>query len=394
MDNRDIGLSTKTEGPVPTRAALFKAFAHRRYAQSDYLLSDMAADAVALLDHLGVGAAHVVGVSMGGMIAQQLTIDHPERVLSLCSIMSNTGNRRHGTVSPRLLPTMAMSMTTPRPEDPAEAERLGVEGFRLIAGPHFDADEIAGMVRTAIDRNVNPLGTIRQLLAIQASPDRTPGAARGARADPRDPRPASTSSCMPSGGIATARAVPGARLVMFPDMAHDLPGPRRAEIVEEIVRNANRVRAAHGGPGIPIRAAASGPTARSSRVRPRRTPRRLGSGRRRRSGPCQGSAARASATASTSRPTSASVTTSGGARRMVDPWVSLARMPRAHQPLAQLATAGAARLDVEARPQTRARARPRSPSPPGRPTSGASRFARGRRRGGRPGAGTRPRRAS
>ena len=97
MDNRDIGLSTKTEGPVPTRAALFKGFAHRRYARSDYLLSDMAADAVALLDHLGVDAAHVVGVSMGGMIAQQLTIDHPERVLSLCSIMSNTGDRRHGT---------------------------------------------------------------------------------------------------------------------------------------------------------------------------------------------------------------------------------------------------------------------------------------------------------
>ncbi len=128
MDNRDIGLSTKTEGPVPSRAALFKAFAHRRFAQSDYLLSDMAKDAVTLLDHLDVAAAHVVGVSMGGMIAQQLTIDHPERVLSLCSIMSNTGNRRHGIVSPRLLPTMALSMTTPRPEDPAEAERLGVEG--------------------------------------------------------------------------------------------------------------------------------------------------------------------------------------------------------------------------------------------------------------------------
>ena len=104
MDNRDIGLSTKTEGPAPTRAALFKGFAHRRYARADYLLSDMAADAVALLDHLDVGAAHVVGVSMGGMIAQQLTIDHPERVLSLCSIMSNTGDRRHGTVSPGCCP--------------------------------------------------------------------------------------------------------------------------------------------------------------------------------------------------------------------------------------------------------------------------------------------------
>ena len=66
-----------------------------------------------------------------------------------------------------------MSMSAPRPQDPAEAERLAVEGFRVIAGPHFDADEVGGMVRTAISRNVNPLGTIRQLVAIQASPDRT-----------------------------------------------------------------------------------------------------------------------------------------------------------------------------------------------------------------------------
>ena len=129
MDNRDIGLSTKTEGPVPTRAALFKG------------VRAPALRAVRLpaVRHGGRcrGAARPPrrrrprtssGVSMGGMIAQQLTIDHPERVLSLCSIMSNTGNRRHGTVSPRLLPTVAMSMSAPRPEDPAEAERLARRG--------------------------------------------------------------------------------------------------------------------------------------------------------------------------------------------------------------------------------------------------------------------------
>jgi len=242
MDNRDIGLSTKTAGPPPTRAALLKAFAHRRYAQSDYLLSDMAGDAVALLDHLDIGSAHVVGVSMGGMIAQQLTIDHPERVLSLCSIMSNTGNRRHGTVAPRLLPTMAVSMTTPRPADPDEAARRGVEAFRLIAGPHFDADEIGVMVRQAVERNVNPLGTSRQLLAIQASPDRTAGL-REVRVPTLVIHGLRDQLVLPSGGIATARAVPGSKLVMFPDMAHDLPGPRRAEIVDEIARNAARVRA-------------------------------------------------------------------------------------------------------------------------------------------------------
>ncbi len=239
MDNRDIGLSTRTEGPPPTRGTVIKAFVHRRYARADYVLADMASDAAALLDHLGIDAAHVVGVSMGGMIAQQLTIDHPDRVLSLASIMSNTGNRRQGSVSLRLLPTMAVSMTTPRPTDEEEAVRLGVEGFRLIAGPHFDTHEVTGMVREAVHRSVNPLGAVRQLLAILASPDRTPGL-RGVRVPTlvvhglRDPL------VVPSGGIATAEAVPGSRLLMFPDMGHDLPGPRRAEIVEAIARNARR----------------------------------------------------------------------------------------------------------------------------------------------------------
>ncbi len=328
MDNRDIGLSTKTEGPVPTRAALFKGFAHRRYARSDYLLSDMAADAVALLDHLGIGAAHVVGVSMGGMIAQQLTIDHPDRVLSLCSIMSNTGNRRHGSVSPRLLPTVAMSMSAPRPEDPAEAERLAVEGFRLIAGPHFDADEIGGMVRTAISRNVNPLGTIRQLVAIQASPDRTAGPARRCTVPTLVIHGLRDQLVMPSGGIATARAVPGSRLVAFPDMAHDLPGPRRAEIVEEIARNAERARAHR--PAAPGTRCA--PTRRRARSRPLRVEQGVGHGVDEHADLVLGDHER---------------------RRDADgrPVGVLGEDAAAHQPLAQLATARAAGLDVEAGPQ-------------------------------------------
>ena len=241
LDNRDIGLSTKTEGPAPTRGALVRAVAHRRYARSDYLIADMAADAVALLDHLGIEQAHVVGVSMGGMIVQQLTIDHPERVLSLCSIMSNTGNRRHGAVSPRLLPTMARALSTPRPDDPEEAARLGLEGFRLIAGPHFDADEVGAAVRLAVSRNINPFGTLRQLLAIQASPERTPGLRR-VTVPTLVVHGLLDQLVLPSGGIATARAVPGSKLVMFPDMAHDLPKPHRAEIAHEIARNAARAR--------------------------------------------------------------------------------------------------------------------------------------------------------
>jgi pimeloyl-ACP methyl ester carboxylesterase len=239
MDNRDIGLSTRTEGPPPTRAAVMSAFVHRRYARSDYVLSDMADDARALLDHLGIDAAHVVGVSMGGMIAQQLTIDHPDRVLSLASIMSNTGSRRRGSVSLRLLPSVAMSLTTPRPTDEDEAVRLGVEAFRLIAGPHFDVDEVTGMVRSAVQRSVNPLGAIRQLLAILASPDRTAGL-REIRVPTLVIHGLKDPLVVPSGGIATTKAVPGSRLLMFPDMAHDLPKPRRAEIVQAIATNARR----------------------------------------------------------------------------------------------------------------------------------------------------------
>ena len=197
MDNRDIGLSTKTDAPVPTRAALFKAFAHRRYAQADYLLSDMAADAVALLDHLGVRAAHVVGVSMGGMIAQQPRSTTPSGC-SACARSCPTPATAARAVAPGCSRTMAVSMTTPRPEDLAEAERRGIEGFRLIAGPHFDEDEITVMVRMALARNINPLGTIRQLLAIQASPDRTPDCARCAC------RPSSSTACSTSSSCRAA----------------------------------------------------------------------------------------------------------------------------------------------------------------------------------------------
>ena len=239
LDNRDVGLSSKTTGPAPTRTELVKGFANRRAARSPYVIGDMAADALALLDHLGIERAHLVGVSMGGMIAQQLTIDHQDRVLSLCSIMSNTGNRRHGAVSPRLLPRVSVRMTGPRPTDQASAEEFGVEAFRTISGPHFNADEVRLMVRSALERDANPLATTRQLLAISASPDRT-AALAGVHVPTLVIHGLADQLVLPSGGVATARAIPGSRLLMFPDMAHDLPAPRRAEIVEAITANARR----------------------------------------------------------------------------------------------------------------------------------------------------------
>ena len=191
MDNRDIGLSTKTAGPAPSRAALFKAFAHRRYAQSDYLLSDMAADAVALLDHLGVPAAHVVGVSMGGMIAQQLTIDHPERVLSLCSIMSNTGNRRHGT---RLAAAVAHHGDVA--DDPAaRGPRRGRAARRWPGsgssrGPTSTPTRSVAWCARPISARRQPPGHDPAAARHPGQPGPHAGPRRGAGAHPRHPRAA------------------------------------------------------------------------------------------------------------------------------------------------------------------------------------------------------------
>ena len=96
FDNRDIGLSTKIDAPAPTVRRMVLAQLSPRFAHPAYHLSDMADDAAALLDHLGIAKAHVVGASMGGMIVQSLAIGHPDKVLSLTSIMSNTGDRKHG----------------------------------------------------------------------------------------------------------------------------------------------------------------------------------------------------------------------------------------------------------------------------------------------------------
>ncbi|MBR7744389.1 alpha/beta fold hydrolase [Phycicoccus sp. BSK3Z-2] len=242
VDNRDIGLSSFTDGPPPSRADLVRAFARRPVRGATYRMSDLASDAVALLDHLGIGRVHLVGASMGGMVAQQLTIDHPERVLSLCSIMSNTGDRRNGRVARRLLPTMARSLSAPRPSDPEEAVRLGVEGWRVIGGPLFDAEDMERSVRAAVERSQSPYGGARHLLAILTSEDRTEGL-RGVTAPTLVVHGLADPLVEASGGVATARAVPGSRMLVFPDMGHDLPASRRGEMVEAIAVNAARARA-------------------------------------------------------------------------------------------------------------------------------------------------------
>lgn len=238
FDNRDIGLSTIMPAPPPTKREVLLSLVSRRLAKSSYVVDDMADDAAALLDHLGVARAHVVGVSMGGMISQVLAIRHPDKVASLASIMSNTGDRKHGRIERSLLRTLPKLMV----RTPADAVDKGVEMFRLISGPHFDEGAARSMGREAFERSYQPDGVARQWMAVSASADRTSDLGR-VRAPTVVIHGLVDPLVTASGGIATAKAIPGAKLVMYPDMGHDLPRPRWDDIIEEIARNARRAGA-------------------------------------------------------------------------------------------------------------------------------------------------------
>jgi len=236
FDNRDVGRSTHLDGHRPPglgqlAAALFTG----RRADAAYGIEDFADDAAALLDHLGIEQAHVVGASMGGMISQELSIRHPHRVLSLTSIMSNTGARLKGRMSPKLLPTFLKARRSDS-RDPADALMVS----RLIAGPHFDEDAALQVHELSASREPSATaaadGLARQTLAVLTTRDRTADLGRLLL-------PVLVIHGLldllvrPSGGIATARAIPGARLVMYPDMAHDVPDVRIPEMADEVLAN-------------------------------------------------------------------------------------------------------------------------------------------------------------
>jgi pimeloyl-ACP methyl ester carboxylesterase len=235
FDNRDSGLSTELDGPPPTRPQLAKAIVLRRPLQSLYKLRDMADDGIAVLDALGVERAHVVGMSMGGMIAQEIAIDYPERVCTLTSIMSTTGNPRVGRPKMRLI----RNAVRRQPPTVDNAIELSIQTFREVCGPTFDADQFRVLAEKSISRSFRPDGTSRQLAAIIASPDRTDRLAR-LRVPTLVIHGMLDPLVQPSGGIATARAIPGAKLVMYNDMAHDLPPTRWTEIADEIAAIAAR----------------------------------------------------------------------------------------------------------------------------------------------------------
>jgi pimeloyl-ACP methyl ester carboxylesterase len=232
FDNRDIGRSTIMRGArVPKRWQLLT----RNGRGAAYSLDAMAADSVGLLDHLDVGAAHVAGVSMGGMIAQLIAINHPDRVLSLVSIMSTTGNRRVGRPQPRL--ALRMLRKAPREREGYIEDHIAT--YRAIGSQGFDFEEEHKRERAGrcFDRGNYPAGVARQLAAIMAATDRTP-----LLGQVRVPTTVIHGDADPlvnvSGGRATADAIPGAKLVILPGMGHDLPRELWPEIIDAIAQNA------------------------------------------------------------------------------------------------------------------------------------------------------------
>lgn len=235
FDNRDAGLSTECASEPPTTSQIARAVMVRRILHAEYHITDMADDAAGLLDALGVEQAHVVGMSMGGMIAQSLAIRRPALVRSLASIMSTTGSRRVGQPRVGLVRRLAQ-----RPVPTREtAVESSVSLFREISGPTFDEDDFRVLAARAVERSYRPAGTARQLAAIVAAEDRTP-ALRKVTAPTLVIHGLLDPLVRRSGGIATASAVPGARLLMFPDMGHDLARTRWGEMAEAITINTRR----------------------------------------------------------------------------------------------------------------------------------------------------------
>jgi pimeloyl-ACP methyl ester carboxylesterase len=233
FDNRDAGRSTHIDGRPPTLGQLLR----RSGAAAHYALGDMADDAAGLLRELGIAPAHVIGASMGGMIAQSLAAAHPGAVRSLVSIMSTTGGRWVGQPAPR---AYALFLRRPRRGREAAIERF-VRGFEVVGskGLPLDVDIMRDIAGRSYDRDHDPAGPGRQLAAIFASGDRT---AELRRIDVPTLVLHGTDDALvsQSGGRATARAIPGARLELIEGMGHDLPRAAWERILDAIADNAAR----------------------------------------------------------------------------------------------------------------------------------------------------------
>ena len=240
FDNRDIGLSTHLHAAgAPDVMAVLGGDA----SSVPYGLADLADDTVGLLDALELDSAHVVGASMGGMIAQSLAIRHSARVRSLTSIMSTTGDRNVGSPAEVALGVLFAPPATTRDE----ALQRAVDTYRVIGSPGFEFDEAALRDRAGIsfDRAHDPAGVARQLAAILTTDDRTPHL-REITAPTLVVHGAQDTLVDVSGGRATAAAIPGAELWVVEGMGHDLPRALWPELVDRITALVQRGEQAAG----------------------------------------------------------------------------------------------------------------------------------------------------
>ncbi len=232
FDNRDVGKSSSCDHlGTPDVMAAFTAALTRQPITAPYLIRDMAADAAGLLDALHIEKAHVVGASMGGMIAQALAIEFPAWVRSLTSIMSSTGNPN----LPQAKPEAMGALLAPPPTNREQSIERGVMVFRAIGSPGFPFDEaeIRQLAARSYDRGFNPTGVVRQMVAILASGSRkealksvhAPALVIHGKDDPLVPVEA---------GKDTAEAIPNARLLLIDGMGHDLPRPVWPQIIDAI----------------------------------------------------------------------------------------------------------------------------------------------------------------
>jgi pimeloyl-ACP methyl ester carboxylesterase len=235
FDNRDNGKSTWLDSlPAPSSVAFLTNAVFKRPLGAAYLLSDMMKDTLGLLDVLHIESAHIIGASMGGMIAQELAINHPQRVKSLTSIMSTTGDKK----LPKPSAAFSFKMLRPPPKDINKAATYGIHVWRLIHGEHypFDQQKVLGLIKRALQRGFNPAGNSRQLAAILDSPDRTSALNTltvnsliiHGEDDPLVP-----VAC----GIATAKAIPNAKIKTYPGMGHTIPSQLYEDITTQILQH-------------------------------------------------------------------------------------------------------------------------------------------------------------
>ncbi len=243
-DNRDVGLSTKFDhAGTPNLLLMAATRMLGRTPRAPYSLSDMAADAIGLLDALESDAAHIVGASMGGMIAQLVAAGWPDRTLSLTSIMSSTGNPKLPGATPR---ATGVLLRRPKGDDLEAIVAHGVMAAKVVSGSHpMDEIILAQRIREETERNHHPSGFSRQMAAILADGDRrerlkaitAPTVVVHGIEDPLVPI---------AGGRDTAASIPGAHLVEVPGMGHTLPNaliPIVVDAIDSVARAPERLAA-------------------------------------------------------------------------------------------------------------------------------------------------------